>query len=96
MLEAVKLALRLTTSAYDAEIQSLIDAALADLGIAGIKQDVLVETGTDPLIKRAVITYVRLHFGTPDDFDNLLKSYFEQKGQLQVATNYTDWGVLND
>ena len=40
MLEKVKLALRLKTAAFDAEIQDLIDAALADLKLAGIiKED---------------------------------------------------------
>mgnify|MGYP000672228719 CR=1 FL=1 len=39
MLEKVKLALRITTDAFDSEIQDLIDAALADLGIAGVTPD---------------------------------------------------------
>ena len=35
MLEKVKLALRITTPAFDSELSDLILAALADLGIAG-------------------------------------------------------------
>ena len=87
MLESVKLALRITTDAFDDEITDLIDAALADLGIAGITN--LDEA--DALIKRAVITYCRVNFGEPDDYDRMKASYDEQKAQLQTATGYTDW-----
>ena len=83
MLEKVKLALRLTTNAFDSELNGLVSAALADLRIAG------VNAGTeDPLISRAVITFCRVHFGTPDDYDNVKASYDEQKAQLQMATGY--------
>lgn len=89
MLSAVKKALRLTVDAYDEELNDLISAALADLGIAGVDQ----AEHTDPLIKRAVITYCRVHFGSPEDgeFQRLKESYDEQKAQLQMATGYTDW-----
>lgn len=88
MLEAVKLALRVTSSAYDAELESLISAGLADLGIAGVE----TYAGDDELIRRAVITYVKLHFGTPTYYDRILESYRTQKAQLMIASGYTDWG----
>lgn len=88
MLEKVKLALRIVTTAFDSEINDLIAAALADLGLAGVT----TLTETDPLIIRAVTTYCRLHFGQPDDYDRLKGSYDEQKAQLMMATGYTDWG----
>lgn len=88
MLETVKKALRVTAETYDDEISRLISAGLKDLGIAGV--DSTLEN--DPLVTQAVCTYCRVHFGSPDDFDRLKKSYDEQKAQLQVATGYTDWG----
>lgn len=88
MLEKVKLALRITTAVFDSEIEGLIAAALADLGIAGV----IVLDETDPLIIRAVITYCRANFGAPDEYERLKASYDEQKSQLQTATGYTDWG----
>lgn len=87
MLERVKLALRITTDAFDAEITDLIAAALKDLGIAGVTN----EDTDDALIRQAVITYCRTHFGEPDEYDRLKTSYDEQKAQLQTATGYTDW-----
>lgn len=88
MLEAAKLALRITVNDYDSEIQSLIDAAKLDLGIAGVT----LSANLDALEQRAVLTYVRAFFGSPDDFERLKAAYDEQKAQLQMATGYTDWG----
>lgn len=91
MLEKVKLALRITTEAFDSEIEDLIEAALADLRLAGVIND----DETDPLVSRAVITYCRANFGQPDDYDRMKASYDEQKAQMQMATGYTDWGDLD-
>ena len=49
---------------------------------------------TDPLIIRAVTTYCRANFGSPDEYDRLKGAYDEQKAQLQIATGYTDWGNI--
>ncbi len=91
MLEKIKLALRITTTAFDEEIRDLIAAALADLGIAGIVQD----DQSDPLIIRAVATYCKANFGEPDRYEQLKTAYDEQKAQLQMSTGYTDWGVAD-
>lgn len=85
---AAKLALRITTTAYDSEFEALIDAAMLDLGVAGV----LLPSQLDSLVNTAVNTYVKLHFGEPDDYDRLKKSYDEQKAQLATATGYTNWG----
>lgn len=85
MLNKVKLALRITTEAFDSEISDLIAAACADLGIVGVEA---VETTSDPLLIRAIITYCRLHFGQPDDYERLKRSYDEQKAQLITCTGY--------
>lgn len=88
MLAATKLALRITTAAFDEEIVDLLNAAMLDLGVAG------VEVGDgDALVKTACITYVRVHFGQPDDYDRLKRSYDEQKAQLSMNTGHTVWVV---
>ena len=88
MLEQVKLALRISTTAYDSELTTLIAAAQQDLGIAGV---VLPEE-MDAICTRAIITYCKMSFGLPEDYDKLKRSYDEQKAQLRTATGYTDWG----
>lgn len=86
-LPAVKMALRVTTNAYDSELNTLINAALLDMGVAGVTND----DDTDALVLRAIVTYCRLNFGKPDDYDRLKASYDEQKAQLSMSTGYTTW-----
>ena len=87
----VKKALRITTNYFDEELTQLVNAALIDLGFGGAREDVRV-VGYDAIINQAVITYVKMNFGIPEDYDRLKKSYDEQKAQLGMATNYTEWG----
>lgn len=92
MLVDARMALRITTTAYDPQIVSLLNTALLDLGVAGV----IVPTEMNALIQQACITYVRLYFGQPDDFERLKRSYDEQKAQLATCTGYTDWLVVSD
>ncbi len=87
MLEKVKLALRISTDAFDSELTGLIAAAKLDLGIAGVT----VPATLDEIVELAIITYCKVHFGEPDDYDRLKASYDEQKAQLSMATGYTTW-----
>lgn len=48
-------------------------------------------TLTDEIVIRAIITYVRLHFGSPDDYDRLERAYEIQKTQLMHASEYTTY-----
>ncbi len=89
MLTNCKTAMRITTDAFDNEISSYINAAELDLGIAGV-----VYEAVDDLVQKAIITYVRMSFGNPPNYDRLKAAYDEQKAQLQTATGYTEWGVL--
>lgn len=89
ILAKVKTALRISTDAFDDELTDLCDAALADLGIAGVDGDNAVITNS--LVLRAVITYCKVHFGEPDDYDRLKRSYDEQKAQMGTATGWTIW-----
>lgn len=87
LLVQAKLALRVSTEAFDQEISDLLDAALLDLGVAGV----IIPAEITKLVQQACITYVRMHFGQPDDYDRLKKSYDEQKAQLATCTGYTEW-----
>lgn len=83
MLEKVKLALRISGNAYDAELLSLIEAAKADLRLVGIPSRL-----GDALVQRAIITYCRCNFGTPDDYDKVKAAYDEQKAQMMISSAY--------
>lgn len=95
MVDKVKKALRIKTDAYDDELQDLISAAFLDMGIAGIDDGALGEQNADELVLRAVITYCKMSFGLPEDYDRLKRSYDEQKAQMSTATGYTNWGDSN-
>lgn len=86
LVDKAKMALRVTTTAFDSEIEDLITAAEADLGIAGVEL-----SDIDAITTMAIITYVKMHFGEPDEYDRLKASYDEQKAQLSMATGYTVW-----
>ena len=90
-LEKVRNALRISVNNNEAindELTDLIKAAKLDLGVAGV---VLPEE-IDELVNRAIITYCKMSFGLPEEYDRLKKSYDEQKAQLSNATGYTNWG----
>lgn len=95
LIDNCRMALRITTTAYDTEINEYIEAAKLDLGIAGVLPSVVATNAPDELVTKAIMTYVRMSFGAPDNYDRLKASYDEQKAQLQTATGYTNWGASN-
>lgn len=89
MLAKVKLALRISTDTFDTELTDLIEAAKLDLCVAGV----VVPSTLDELVSRAIITYCKMSFGLPEDYDRLKRAYDEQKAQLSNASGYTNWEV---
>ena len=89
ILNTVRLALRITTEAFDVELTNLINAGMSDLGIAGVNGENVALT--DPLTMQAIITYCKMNFGEPDEYERLKKSYDEQKAQMSMATGWTRW-----
>lgn len=87
ILERVKLALRITTDDFDEEINDLINSAKTDLNIAGV---ILPEELTS-ICNTAIVTYCKMNFGNPDEYDRLKKAYDEQKAQLGMTEGYTNW-----
>lgn len=96
LLDKVKVACRVTSTAYDDELTDLISAAFADIGIADVKASLLVEDNILPLVQRAVITYCKLNFGfvqlEEHQYNRLKESYDEQKAQMLMSSGYTNWG----
>lgn len=90
MLEQIKLALRITTDAVDEEIQTLIDAAIAEMQGLGVTAS--VESSEDPQIVTAVVAYCKWQFGANEDADRWRDIYHTKLAQLKTMTGYTDWG----
>lgn len=83
----VKLALRISNTAYDAEITDLIAQAKADLKLCGLIDAKIVDT--DALIKRAIVTYAKANFGWDNpDTVRLQQSYEMIRNHLTQSLDY--------
>ena len=87
LIYSAKMAARITTDFYDVEVERLLNAAMLDLGVAGV----VIPSELDDLVSQAAITYFLMNFGQPDNYDRLKASYDEQKAQLSTKTGYTQW-----
>jgi uncharacterized phage protein (predicted DNA packaging) len=88
MLNDVKLSLRITSTAFDIEVQDLIEAARLDLVQSGISL-FKASDDADPLIKRAITLYCKAFFGYDNpDADRLRDSYVMLKQHLSLAADY--------
>ena len=93
ILDDIKIALRISNTAFDTEINDLVAAARADLKLSGILES-KVNDDTDPLIKRAITVYVKAHFGWNNpDAEKLQQSYAMIKGHLALSQEYTKEAV---
>ncbi|WP_228307288.1 head-tail connector protein [Priestia sp. J2] len=85
MIEKVRKSLRISHTALDEDIQDLIDAALMELQLSGIKK--LDES--DPLIIRAVTVYCKAEFGFDNpDADRFRASFESLRTHLALAGDY--------
>lgn len=84
-------ALRINHTKFDGEISDLIAAARTDLrDLGGIKED-KVNDETDPLIKRAIMAYVKADFGLDNsDAGRYRESYEMLKRHLMLSDEYKD------
>ena len=87
LIYSAKMAGRIITDHYDMEVERLLNAAMLDLGVAGV----VIPSELDDLVSQAAITYFLMNFGQPDNYDRLKASYDEQKAQLSTKTGYTQW-----
>ena len=80
--------LRLTADDIDNVIADLINAARADLALGGVVEE-KANDETDPLILKAVETYVKAEFGLDnDDAERYRAAYIEQRNGLTLSDKY--------
>lgn len=88
ILDDVKTALRISGDEFDGEVMDLIDAARNDLIISGVSAK-KANDDLDPLIKRAVTTYAKAHFGWSNpDAERLIDAYVMLKQHLSLCSEY--------
>ncbi|MGM7635638.1 head-tail connector protein [Bacillus sp. Hm123] len=90
MLTSVKKSLRVSHVELDDEITDLIEAARHDLMLSGISSE-KANNDTDPLIKRAIVTYCKANFGYDNpEADRFGDSYKMLKQHLSLAGDYRE------
>ena len=87
LLDDARVAVRVTTSTTDSEIETWVNAALADMRRCGVKDELLDEDAEtfDPMVRSAVICYVKANYG----FDN------SEAPRFMSAYHATVKGLLN-
>jgi uncharacterized phage protein (predicted DNA packaging) len=90
ILDDIKIALRISNTAFDAEINDLIAAARSDLKLSGVLES-KVNDDTDALIKRAIVVYCKANFGWNNpDAERLQQSYNMLKCHLALSQEYAE------
>ena len=93
-LAAFRKALRITSKDFDGEIADLIRAAREDLALGGVLPE-RVRDEADPLIKRALTSYIKAEFGLDnDDADKYRAAYDRLKISLALASDYVGGGEV--
>lgn len=85
LLDDARLALRVTSTLTDDEIQMWVDAALADMERVGVRTELLDEDQPSAMVRSAVICFVKGQYG----YDNPEAPRFLDSYRLTVA------GLLN-
>jgi hypothetical protein len=87
MLEEVKKLLHITGTAFDDEVQLLIDECKEDLRLSGVRSETIDEA--DVMIKSAIRIYCKAHYSYDNaDAPQLLKSYDSLKSRLMTSIDY--------
>lgn len=93
-LAAGRQAIRTKSTAFDGEIVDLIRAARADLALGDIRPERIMDE-EDPLIKRAIMSYIKAEFGLDnEDADRYRAAYERLKVSLNMSSGYVGGGEV--
>lgn len=82
MLELAKLALRIMTDAFDAEIEMLIEDCVLEMNALGI--NVYDKGLEDAQIQSTIVAYLKWKFGDADNKDAFEHIYHDKIAQLMA------------
>lgn len=75
LIDDVRVALRVTSTMSDVEVQALIDFAIEDMRRVGIRDELLEPESMDPMARAAVIMFCKANYG----FDNSEGSTYQER-----------------
>lgn len=88
MLQTVKLALRITTDAFDSELNRLIAECIEEMTGLGITIETEEGAPTSDQVKGAIVAYCKWQFGSNDEKDAWRGIFDRKLAQLQSMTGY--------
>lgn len=92
LLTKIKLALRIATTDFDAELTVLLNSCISQLRGLGITVVEPAQGQTyDPQIIDACVSYVKWKFGENDRANEWKEVFYTSVAQLKTMTNYTTW-----
>ena len=83
LLGTVKLAMGISTNAFDVELTALIDACKTELRIAGV-----VSSEVDSLFTQAIIFYCKAYFRNDDRSERYQKAFEKVRDAMSLAGEY--------
>lgn len=93
-LAAGRLSIRTKSKAFDGEIADVIRAARKDLALGGVLPE-RTQDEADPLIKRAIMNYLKAEFGLDnEDADKYRAAYERLKVSLAMSSDYVGGGEV--
>ena len=93
LLDEMKVQVRVLSDLTDDEIQTLIDASLADMKLKGVNPELLYKDSLHPLVKHAVALYCKAYYG----YDNPERQQFvDAYGQRVVDLMNNDCEICLD
>lgn len=93
LLQSVKNAMRIDGPYHDEELTDLIETAKLLLKEAGVLEIRIIDT--DPLIRKAVVTYCKANFGIDATEGEKFALAFERmKNLLSLLSSYTEPEVI--
>lgn len=88
MLNIVKLALRITTNAFDTELNRLVAECIEEMTGLGIAIETEEGAPTSDQVKGAIVAYCKWQFGENDEKDAWRGIFDRKLAQLQTMTGY--------
>lgn len=86
LTEFIRLSLRITTTAYDGEINALINAALVDMENSGVYKP----NKDNALIRQAIKLYCMGYFGDRPNAERFIAAYESLRNSIALAGDSFD------
>lgn len=93
MLEKIKLALRISHDALDADIESNISACMHDLQRVGVSPSAAIKSSEDPLITKAAELYCKWQYDFNGKGEQFKAAYEDLRDAMSLCSKYAAGGA---